>query len=117
MKIDFTCIENEAQIREHDLDGFASSFGHEVTRLYPIWIAHINGRLACYCHLHSHVLAYPAIHPDISPREFYCLAWSWFSKIKTEFGDPLVAVPDWDERLLSKIALKPFGKDLYSIRD
>ncbi len=114
--IQFQELKHEADIQKWNLDAFAKSFDHEVTRLFPIWIAHIDGRLVGYCHLHPHVLAYPAIHPDISPRDFYRLALTWFSKIKSEFGDPLVAVSQpGTENLFSKVGLKPFGKELYRI--
>jgi len=114
----FTQLSNESDILKWDLDRFAASFGHAVSRIFPIWIAHIDGKLVCYCHLHPHLIAYPAIHPDISPRDFYRLALTWFSKIKSEYGDPLVAVSQpATERLFSKVGLKPFTKELYQIGD
>lgn len=117
MRIDVTQITTESQILEQGLDEFAASFDHEVPRLFPIWTAHIKDRLIAYSHLHSHVLAYPAIHPSISPREFYELTWRFLCQTKKTFGDPLIALPHWEERLLAKFPLEPFKKDLYSIRD
>lgn len=116
--IHFYRLDTEAQIQQHDLDRFAASFGHEVVRLFPIWIAYVNGRLACYCYLHNQMIAYPSISPLLSPREFYQLAWTWFSKIKLEYGDPIVAVSQTGkEHLFSKIGLLPFNKELYRIAD
>lgn len=118
MDFTFTKIENEKQLRSHNLDAFAATFDHRVSRLFPIWAGYMDGRLITYCHLHDHVVAYPAVQPSISPREFYFLTRKWLSKIKEMHGDPLIAMPQGvDQRMYSKIGIKPFDKDVYVISE
>ena len=121
MDIQFSRIDGEAGILQYDLDRFAASFNHQVTRLFPIWVASSEGKTLAYCHTHPHIVAYPAIHPDIRPRAFYQLAWQWFSLIKTAYGDPWVvadpiSMPKATPDLLSKVGITPIH-DLYRIRD
>jgi hypothetical protein len=116
MDWNFIRLDNEDQIRAHKLDAFAASFDHQVERLYPIWLAYLEDRLVCYCHLHKQMVAYPAIHPSISPREFHDLANTWFRRIKIDYGDPLVCVPEsfpWGN--LSKVGLERCN--VFKIRD
>jgi hypothetical protein len=116
--ITFTKIENEKQLRAHNLDEFAATFGHEVSRLFPIWVGHLDGRLVTYCHMHQQMVAYPAVQPSISPRQFYILTKKWLDRIKAMHGDPLIAMPPGvDARMYSKIGLRPFDKDVYVISD
>lgn len=118
MTLTFTKIENEKQLQAQQLDQFSSSFDHSVSRLFPIWVGHLNGRLISYCHTHSQVVAYPAVDPSITPREMYALGWKWLSKLKETYGDPLIAMPEGvDRNLYAKIGLKPFEKDVYVISD
>lgn len=118
MTITFTRVENEKQLRACDLDQFAATFDHEVSRLFPIWVGHLDGRLVTYCHMHSQMVAYPAVQPSLTPREFYMLTKKWLARIKEMHGDPLIAMPRGvDQRMYSKIGIKPFDKDVYVISD
>ena len=117
--LQFTQINNDSQIIAAGLDEFAASFGHDVPRMFPLWMAHIDGKLVSYCHLHPQMVMYPAISPQISPRNFYRLTWTWNSKIKSEYGDPLIVLPSsWklDLPMLEKVGVKPFSKgDVYEV--
>ena len=118
MDIKFIRIDGEPGIIQHDLDTFAASFDHSVTRLFPIWAAYIDGKIAGYCYLHPLMVAYPAVSPRISPRQFYKVAWTWFSRIKQQYGDPMVMVSQDDkEKVFSKVGLVPCDKHVYLIRD
>src|SRR4029077_19702629 len=119
MDISFSKVENEHQLIAIGLDEFASSFGHDISRVFPIWVAYLNGTIISYCHMHRQMVAYPAVSPKLTPRQSYNLAWTWFSKIKSEYGDPLIVMDkgSFSPELLSKIGLDSFNKDVYVIRE
>jgi len=121
LSITFQRLDSEEDIQTWGLDSFAASFNHRVTRIFPIWIALGDGNLLGYCHLHPHMVAYPAITPEITPVQFYQLAWEWFSLIKRAYGDPWVladpiSMPKATPGLLSKVAMQPVH-NLYRVRD
>ena len=117
-KVEFIQLDNEQDINNNDLDTFASSFDHDVPRLFPIWIAHLNGKLISFCHVRKQIMAYPAIHPSITPRQTYELGWLWLSKLKSEHGDPMILMPkDYPEKLLDKMGLERLDGNVYLIRD
>ena len=101
--IQFHRLDTEEQVKAWKLDEFSATFGHTVERQFPIWIGTMDGKLAAYAYLHSHVVCYPAITPSLSPREFYELAWNWFAQLKQAYGDPLIVVSQpGKERIFNK---------------
>lgn len=116
MTTTFTKLENEWQLQKYDLDSFAASFDHKVTRLFPVWVAHINGKLISYCHVRKQVVAYPAVHPSISPREMYTMGREWLKRLKMEHGDPVMVMPErFEPKLLTKMGLTPVNGNVYTV--
>ncbi len=115
---EFSRLDSEAQILDHDLDAFAASFDHSVKRVFPVWVAHLDGKLISYCHVARQVVGYPAIHPSITPRQTYEMGWLWHSKLKTAYGNPLMVMPDkFSDKLLSKMGLEPIGGNVFRVSD
>jgi hypothetical protein len=64
------------------------------------------------------MVAYPAIHPDVSARTTYELGWMWHTKMKVEFGNPLIVMPEsFEDKLLTKMGLDPIGGKVFRIMD
>jgi hypothetical protein len=113
-------LDDEEGVRMWNLDAFAAEFGHEIKRIFPIFVVLVDGELSAYYYAQPHVVIYPAVHPKhFSPRSFYEVAKTIVDASKRTFGNPLWVVDRssqiTDPELLRKIHLVPSGVDLYEV--
>lgn len=117
-RFEFTRLDTEEQLIQCGVDVFAESFDHKVKRIFPVWVAHLDGQLMSYCHVAKQAVGYPAIHPSITPRKTYEMGWMWHAKLKTTYGNPLMVMPEkFSDKLLTKMGLEPIGGNVYRICD
>jgi hypothetical protein len=83
-------LDDEDGIRMWDLDNFAAEFGHEVHRVFPIFLVLVDGELSAYYYAQPQVCIYPAVHPaKFTRRALYEVSKVVVSASKQVFGNPL----------------------------
>jgi hypothetical protein len=114
-RIELLRIDDDLGIRMWNLDGFAAEFGHQIRRIFPIFIVMVDGTLSAYYYAQPQVCIYPAVHPaHFTPRSFYEVGRLIVSASKMNFGNPLWLIDSESEmnqpELLEKVFL--FETDL-----
>jgi hypothetical protein len=83
-------LDDEDGVRMWNLDNFAAEFGHEVHRVFPIFLVLVDGELSAYYYAQPQVCIYPAVHPaKFTRRALYEVAKVIVSASKQVFGNPL----------------------------
>ena len=115
-------IDDELGIATYNLDGFAQEFGHEIKRVFPIFLVFVDGQLSAYYYAQGQVVIYPAVNPRLfTPRSFHYVGRTIVAASKKVFGHPLWIVskdtPVLTESLLSKVFLRKLAVDTYEVRE
>jgi hypothetical protein len=120
--IEMIRLDDDQAIRMWNLDAFAAEFGHEIRRIFPIFIVLVDGTLSAYFYAQPQVCIYPAVHPaHFNPRMFYEVGRIIVGATKMNFGNPLWLIDSESDlnrpELLEKVYLLETGLRVYQTPD
>ena len=117
--ISVVLCENEKDLRRYSIDTLAFDMvGHEVPRLFPVYLFFYHGELRGWANVRRQLIVYPCIHPDrVHPREFLKIVKSLVTEFKRFAGDPIFMCCDYARKLgpknMRRIRLKEAPERAY----